>query len=237
MNISKVSEINIRRSVLLTYQSISSKATGRLTFILIVSISSNIKYYISHIEHCLSLAYLEFVPNFLGPLNDNLTQAIRRIVDSYSDLHLIEPTHASLSKTFVLKFHWIENFFKSLREKFKTSSTKFLLELSSDVVYLSNDEGTRYFACILASEWCNSILSSIIENVDSGMREFNLPLYYENPSFHVSVIWKLTEFTEEEKSEISLKVKLLMEKHNEVSNLWVDAISVKSGNKLIRIPI
>lgn len=172
-----------------------------------------------------------------GPLNENLCKEMKVIVDTFSDLHLIESTHASLSKTFVLKFHWIENFFTTLREKFRNSSSKFLLQLSSNVVYFSNEERTRHFACILASDWCNPILASLIEKVDSCLKEFNLPLYYENPSVHLSVVWKLSEFSEDEKAQISLKVKNLMDKHHEVLNFWVDKITVKSGNKLIEIPI
>lgn len=170
-------------------------------------------------------------------MNERLCQGLQSIVDKYSNLHLIDSTHASLSKTFILKFHWIENFFTSLRQKFKDSSSKFMLQLSSDVVYFANEDRTRHFACILAAEWCNPVLTDIIENVDSSLKEFNLPLYYEDPSVHVSVIWKLSEFTESEKSQISIVVRKIMEEHNEVLNTWVDKITVKSGNKLIEIPI
>jgi len=171
------------------------------------------------------------------PLSECLRQGLRNIFDKSNNLHLIESTHVSLSKTFVLKFHWIENFFTSLRQKFKDSSTKFMLQLSSNVVYFANEDRSRHFACILATEWCNPVLSVIIEKVDSSLKEFNLPLYYEDPSAHVSVIWKLSEFTESEKSQISTAIKKIMEEHNEVLNIWVDKISVKSGNKLIEIPI
>ena len=159
------------------------------------------------------------------------------LVESFNGLHMMEAPHASLSKTFVLKFHWINNFVASLREKFRCSSSKFLLQLSPDIVYFTNEEKTRHFTCILACDWCNPILALLIEKVDLCLKEFNLPLYYENPSVHVSVLWKLSEFTEEEKSQISLEVNKLMEEHKEVLNVWVEKISVKSGNKLIEIQI
>lgn len=182
-------------------------------------------------SHLISLHYI------LGPLGDRLSNAISELEASFGDIHAIESPHVSLSKTFVLRFHWIESFFTSLRDEFKSSS-QFLLQFSSDVVFFANEDRTRHFACVLTSEWCNSTLASAIEKVDSCLQQFGLKeLYYEEPSFHASVLWKLSEFTADEKREISCKLKSLMEKHHEVLSLGVDKVSCKSGNKLMEISL
>lgn len=174
---------------------------------------------------------------FLGPLNQNLKTKLEEIVCEFGDLHMIESTHISLSKTFVLKYHWIDNFFTSLRKKFEKCSMEFLLQFADNLAYFSNEEKSRYFGCILASECSITCLSSITEKVDFCLKEFDLPLYYENPSFHMSLIWKLSEFTSQEKTYIASKLKELMDSPNELLSLKVDKISCKSGNKLIEIPI
>lgn len=156
---------------------------------------------------------------------------------TFEDIHAIETPHLSLSKTFILRYHWIDSFFETLKEKLKDSTTKFLLQLSSDVVYFSNEDQTRHFACILASEWNQQLLVSLVERVDSCLKEFDLPVYYEEPSMHVSILWKLSEFTSDEKEAIEVEVKTLMKAHQQVLDVWIDKISCKSGNKLIEVAL
>jgi U6 snRNA phosphodiesterase len=165
-------------------------------------------------------------------MNLNLKTAAEELCESFPDIHPIETPHLSLSKTFILRYHWIDSFFSSLREQLHLPSSQFDLQLSSDVVYFSNEEKTRHFACILASEWCNSALACLVEKVDSCLIEFNLPVYYNKPSFHVSFLWKLTEFSDDEKSKISLTIRNI---HNEVLRMKVDKVSCKSGNKIIEV--
>jgi hypothetical protein len=146
-------------------------------------------------------------------------------------LHKIESPHISLSKTFILRYHWIDNFFGTLREKLKENSSKFFLNPSSDVVYFANEERTRHFACIVVGESCHEVLASVAEQIDSCLKEFNLPTYYENPSFHASVLWKLSEFSDEEKQEIASEVSKLVE----LEGFEVERVSLKTGNKLMEI--
>lgn len=172
-----------------------------------------------------------------GTLNENLKSVITNIEEIFTDIHAISSPHLSLSKTFILRYHWIESFFSSLKDKLKGSTPKFLLQLSSDVVYFSNEDKTRHFACILASEWNQQLLISLVGRVDSCLREFDLPVYYEEPSMHVSILWKLSEFSSEEKAEIESKIKNLMETAQQVLDVVIDKISCKSGNKMVEISL
>lgn len=181
----------------------------------------------------LKLIYFAII---LGPLNERLQEALQLLINEFNDIHLVDSTHVSLSKTFILRYIWLDPFFSSLREQFKSSSSlMFQLQFSSDVVYLSNEEKTRYFACILVSEWCQQALSSFIEKVDKCLKDFNLPVYYEEPSFHLSVLWKLKEFSPREKSKISSTFAKLKGNNEDLMKRMVDRINCKSGNKLIEI--
>lgn len=173
----------------------------------------------------------------LGPLKtERLQDAISMLADEFSDVHLIDSVHVSCSKTFILRFHWIDSFFSSLRDQFKKSSP-FQLQFSSDVLYLANEDKTRHFACIMVSEWCHQTLSSVVEMVDKCLQELSpeLPTYYRDKKFHISLLWKLTEFTPEEKSKISSTLKDLKANSEDLLKLFVDKISCKSGNKLTEI--
>lgn len=174
-----------------------------------------------------------------GPLNEKVKIAITELCAVNHGLHPVEPTHVSLSKTFILKYHWIENFFDSLRNLFakpEDSTSQFILSFSS-VVYFSNEEKTRYFACLSASDCYHNILNSAIRKVDCALKEFKLPVYYEEPSFHCSILWKLEDFTQEEKRQITSKLNYLIEYHQDAIGVCVDKIFCKTGNKTIEIPL
>ncbi|CRK86712.1 CLUMA_CG000545, isoform A [Clunio marinus] len=171
------------------------------------------------------------------PLNEIFLSFLKEHEESSQDIHSIESTHVSLSRTFILRYHWIDNFFISLREKLKQSCNPCTIEFSSQIVYYSNEDKTRWFACILVNESFTPSLKALVSAVDSCLNEFNLPVYYENPSFHISVFWKLTEFSDEEKAAISQKIKNFMEQEHEIFILHIEKISCKSGNKLIKVSL
>lgn len=135
----------------------------------------------------------------------------------------------------MLRYHWIDNFFGSLRELLAASFSPFILRFSSDVVFLSNEDKTRWFACIVVTDEVHSFLFALVNKIDLCLKEFNLPVYYAEPSFHVSILWKLSEFTLDEKSETT-RVVSLMGQHEDLS-FSINKISCKSGNKLMEIAL
>ena len=163
-------------------------------------------------------------------MSETSSDLLNRLTEENQELHKIDSPHLSLTKTFILKYHWIDNFFSSVKEKLKGKSKSFLL-LSSEIVFFSNEEKTRFFACIAVDESCHDTVAAVVKDVDSCLNEFNLPTYYEEPSFHVSVLWKLTEFNHEEKAKISLEVGKLVE----FQTFETEKISFKTGNKLMEI--
>lgn len=178
---------------------------------------------------------VNFLFYILVPLSENIKAKIGELTTD--DLHLIESTHVSLSKTFIVRYHWIQNFHATLQEQFNGTSSQFQLQLSPEIVYFSNDDNTRHFACILLDERCRPIVTSIIQKVDKCLKEFNLPTYYENPSEHVSVLWKLSSFTSEEKSQISSIITELFSSNKDDFKMLIEKISLKIGNKLMEIAL
>lgn len=167
-----------------------------------------------------------------GELNQIVLSRLTQIKEQIKDVNLIESPHLSLSKTFILKHHWIENFVKTLNEKITTSSEEmFLVFDCSQILFLSNEDNTRHFACLPVDEQIHLMLKSLIKKVDSCLKEFNLPTYYADPKFHISILWKLSEFTEDEKCEILNRIKSIKDK----LEYSVDKINLKTGNKLFSI--
>lgn len=167
-------------------------------------------------------------------MNEAIKQKISEL--SSSEIHLIESTHVSLSRTFVVRYHWISSFFSSLQEQFRDTS-QFHLLLSPEIVYFSNDDDTRFFACILLHERCQQVVSTAIRKVDVCLKEFNLPTYYETPSVHISILWKLESFTEAEKGKISSTISRLFASQMNDLVFLVERISLKTGNKLMEISL
>lgn len=162
---------------------------------------------------------------------------LKSICEELLDVNLIESTHISLSKTFILKHHWIESFIKTLKKELERSSLEFTLQLSTEVTYLSNEDQSRHFACIPVDESCSPLISEIIHKVDKCLEEYNLPVYYEEHLIHLSVLWKTSEFMKDEKNLISQQVTALLGECRNDFIFLVDKVSCKTGNKLFEIVI
>lgn len=163
-----------------------------------------------------------------------MSNKLEEIRAEFNDINIMESPHLSLSKTFILKHHWIESFTKTLHEQFESTNDGLFLSFdNSNLLFLSNEEKTRHFACLPVDELSETILKSITNKIDKCLDEFKLPKYYEDPKFHVSVLWKLQEFTEIEKQKISSFIK----KSDDNLELYVNDISFKTGNKLFSVKI
>lgn len=91
--------------------------------------------------------------------------------------HLIDDEcHISLTRTLILKFHWIDSFVDSLK-KICRSTPKFTLQMINIKVYC-NEEKTRTFMGIE----CQSIEQSFMhltKSIDKLLIEYQLPPFYE----------------------------------------------------------
>lgn len=183
------------------------------------------KRQIEHIDgNWPSLIFIEPEDNILS----NILIIVRDIEEKFKDIKAVESPHVSLSKLFILKHHWIDNFHKILSTN--VSFESFIIELSPQIVFLCNDDKSRHFACLLIEESCKDTLKSLVNQIDKSLKEFQLPSYYKDSIFHLSFLWKLSEFNVDEKRAIEDGVRFLMKE-----NTWemiVTKITLKTGNKI-----
>lgn len=149
--------------------------------------------------------------------------------------------HISLSRTVILKHHWIESFIASLKLR-TTGFRKFMILFGNLKIYC-NDERTRTFIGFEIKAGYDSLLR-LTDIVDKSLEDFNLPTFYEvlemylsillfgvqmdyhnilnytlpfnyilqDPSFHMSIAWCVGDYEEE----LNLKLPQLNSRLQEV---------------------
>lgn len=193
--------------------------------------------------------FQDFLPNFtkiiqktyrkisvdLSESIQHLQKSIRDSVRENLNLELCEvkELHVSLTKTVILRHHWIESFVESLEKKFRNTQ-KFPLHLNSLKIYC-NEEKTRTFVGLTISEEFFEYLSNLVKHCDEVLKEFNLESFYREMSFHVSILWivgdhreTLCELEEDFREHF---LDILGENFPDLST-QVEKIHCKSGNKL-----
>lgn len=89
---------------------------------------------------------------------------------------IISNLHISLSRTLVLKFHWIESFVEGLKLLCR-GFHPFVIQLTDVKVYC-NEERTRTFLGIYCQNE-DDTLKHLTKAIDSLLAEYQLPLFYE----------------------------------------------------------
>ncbi|XP_055710345.1 U6 snRNA phosphodiesterase 1 [Phlebotomus papatasi] len=176
-----------------------------------------------------------YIPFDLSESIQHLQKSIKNSVRKNLNLELCEAQelHVSLTKTVILRHHWIESFVASLEKKFR-NIRKFPLHLNSLKIYC-NEEKTRTFVGLTSSEEFFAYLSKLVKHCDEVLKEFNLECFYREMSFHVSILWIVGDHREtlceleEDFREHFLDV--LGENFPDFST-QVEKIHCKSGNKL-----
>lgn len=111
-----------------------------------------------------------------------------------AEVHPVESTHLSLSRTVVLRYHQIAPFADALRDSLADSAC---CAVACDrLVAISNDEATRTFFALRLAGHCEPAIQQLVSRVDTAMRVFGLSQYYSDPLMHVSVLWALGDHTE-----------------------------------------
>ncbi|XP_043084185.1 U6 snRNA phosphodiesterase isoform X2 [Puntigrus tetrazona] len=152
-------------------------------------------------------------------------------------LTLSEEFHISISKTVVLRHHWIQPFIQSIR----TSLTQFqkFSCLADKLRVYSNAEKTRTFLGMEISTGKTQFLE-LIKIVDETMKEFSLSTFYKDPSFHVSLAWCVGDHTERLKKTCLSQMQSLVDAHEDgpfYIQLNCTELRCKSGNKVFLFPL
>ncbi|XP_066155113.1 U6 snRNA phosphodiesterase 1 isoform X1 [Euwallacea fornicatus] len=190
-----------------------------------------------------------YIPFEAKPGLLELCSYIKETMPSHLEVKISEDFHISLTKTVVLKYHWITPFMQSLKEHlgvfrkylitaransaFKNVCCRFIILLKGIKVYC-NEERTRTFIGVQIKSGYDTLLS-FVNVLDRCLNEFNLPCFYKDPSFHISIAWFIGDLQRDLEAyvaQVNNKFIELMDIYSE-DNFYIlaESIMCKSGNK------
>ncbi|XP_066504786.1 U6 snRNA phosphodiesterase 1 isoform X2 [Hoplias malabaricus] len=130
-----------------------------------------------------------------------------------------EEFHLTVSKTVVLRHHWIQPFVQSLR--------------------VGLAQCRRTFLGMEVSTGCTQLLEAV-KRVDETMEQFKLSTFYKDPSFHVSLAWSVGDVTEKLQGACLTELQTLVDGHEEgpfQMRLDCKELRCKTGNKVFLFPL
>lgn len=132
------------------------------------------------------------------------SQIITQIPDIHSSANNNNSSvHVSMSRPFVLQLSSIESFVAKLNQRLQHLPTTTLRVHPKSERILVNDEKTRSFWTWPVDP--NPTLLAILEEIDSVLQIYNLPVYYDPPLFHISlasVVGDLTTMSGSKKTSV-----------------------------------
>lgn len=155
----------------------------------------------------------------------------------WPEFHLVckDELHLSLSRTVPIQHHWIEPLMSKLQSMItKKSSVTMTL---SNLAYYCNEEHTRSFIGLEVQHGEREV-SSLVDCVDECFKQFGLPIFYEEKSFHVSLLWCLSDILPLLTSEIKKTLQeswdncLLKYDLDTLLSFTISQVYCKTGNKL-----
>ncbi|XP_049874069.1 U6 snRNA phosphodiesterase 1 [Pectinophora gossypiella] len=171
--------------------------------------------------------YIKYLEGELQNLVDKLQTATSFIDNSCQKCKDI---HVSLSRTVVLTYHLITPFSISIQTALKNVES-FELGFDSVKVYC-NEEKTRTFIALKADCASNQYLQKITKIVDEVLLEYKLEPFYEDPSFHMSILWVNGNKQKELTTIIQDLNHIVAEEiGRSLKSVLVNKLHCKSGNK------
>jgi len=147
-------------------------------------------------------------------------------------IHFDIDRHISLTRTQVLRHHWIDNFWLDLSQKLKHHD-KFDLVLDTFQVY-TNEEKTRTFIAIKVHHTENVL--RLISDCDCCLLDYGLQKYYEDPSIHFSLAWISGDRSDWMKTKLlpllNAKLEEIRDAESSLNFISVEKLEFKTGNKI-----
>lgn len=117
--------------------------------------------------------------SFVVDMSDGMRELISTVTNNVPvalNVQRIENLHISLTKTVILKHHWIDIFIESIKSKTRHLN-KFVIFFGSLNVYC-NEERTRTFIGLQIRTGYDSLLK-LVEVLDECLVDFKLPTFYK----------------------------------------------------------
>ncbi|NXX83477.1 USB1 phosphodiesterase, partial [Urocolius indicus] len=154
-----------------------------------------------------------------------------------SSLAAMEQFHLSLSQCVVLRYHWIQPFIRSLRERLAPFHRFFCV--ADQVKVYTNQNKTRTFIGLEVSSGHFQLLE-LVSEVDRVLEEFDLPKFYKEPSFHISLAWCVGDLSARLQGQCLQELQDIVDGFEDSALLlrvqW-EQIHCKSGNKYFSFPL
>ncbi|KAJ8975046.1 hypothetical protein NQ317_010558 [Molorchus minor] len=148
------------------------------------------------------------------------------------DLKEVDDFHISLTKTVILRYHWIDTFVNSIKS-ITSCFRKFMILFNGIKIYC-NEERTRTFIGLQTRTGYDSLLK-IAEELNRSLGEFGLPPFYKDPSFHMSIAWCVGDFEKELNlilPRLNHQLEELMESYPQDNwYIYCEYLMCKTGNK------
>ncbi|XP_038067707.1 U6 snRNA phosphodiesterase-like [Patiria miniata] len=172
-------------------------------------------------------------------LTDRLQTVMEDLLGSLPssvDMTPVPDLHISISRTVTLQYQWIDPFVDSINQQ--VASVDAFHYCFDDVEFYANDEKTRSFIGLKVGYGHQEMLK-LVEGIDLCLKEFSLPVYYKEPSFHVSFGWCLGDYS---KMLSSSDISIIQERFRRLCENGLLPISIsevwcKAGCKQFKIPL
>ncbi|XP_058807669.1 U6 snRNA phosphodiesterase 1 isoform X2 [Phymastichus coffea] len=130
-----------------------------------------------------TLVYIDYMPN-----EDLIHWLENVILQTIGKGNFFEELHVSLTRTLILKYHWIDSFVEAVKNV-ATTHQSFIMELSDIKVYCNEDKSRTFMGVTVDS--ANNSLKVLSQILDKQLIAYRLPTFYEDASHHLSFCWFL----------------------------------------------
>ncbi|KAM9508057.1 U6 snRNA phosphodiesterase 1 isoform 2-T2 [Guaruba guarouba] len=152
-------------------------------------------------------------------------------------LSAMEEFHLSLSQCVVLRYHWIQPFVSGLRARLAAFHRFFCV--ADQVKVYTNQNKTRTFIGLEVTAGHFQLLE-LVSEVDRVLEEFDLPTFYKDPSFHISLAWCVGDLSDRLEGQCLQELQDIVDGFEDSALLlrvqW-EQIHCKSGNKYFSFPL
>ncbi|CAM9706509.1 unnamed protein product [Lampetra planeri] len=162
---------------------------------------------------------------------------LRRLCDVGLRMSKQEDFHISLSQTVVLRYHWINLFLQTLRERLG-SYHRFNCFTNKVKVY-TNQERTRTFLGLEATRGQQDLLGLVTE-IDGAMQEFQLQTFFKDTSFHMSLAWCVGDLSDRFNQDLINQLQDVVDEFEDSPRLLrihAEQLVCKTGHKLHPVPL
>ncbi|ESO06828.1 hypothetical protein HELRODRAFT_76915, partial [Helobdella robusta] len=160
-----------------------------------------------------------------------------RALEPVGQFHVVEDMHISLSRTVVLLHHWIDALVQDLKSRIYNTFKRFELNLGTLEVY-TNDEKSRTFLGIKVD---STEMMNYVHSIDESLKQFELPSFYKNPDFHISVLWCVGDVRKQISANVLNKIQKILADYLKMfeylRQFEVNELRLKTGNKMFVFPV